>query len=138
MTHQHSKFTYPIQIKEHHLDTFGHMNNATYLEILEEARWEFITSRGYGLKKIQETGLGPTILEINIKFKKELRLREYINIDSQLVSIKGKIAHLQQVIRNAEDEIVCEANFTLAFFDLRARKLVSFTPEWLYAIGATN
>lgn len=138
MTHDHSKFTYPIQIKEHHLDTFGHMNNATYLEILEEARWEFITSRGYGLEKIQETGLGPTILEINIKFKKEIRLREHINIESQLVSVNGKIARLKQVIRNSNNEIACEADFTLAFFDMRARKLVSLPPEWLYAIGATT
>lgn len=30
---------YPVVIREHHLDTFGHVNNAAYLDILEEARW---------------------------------------------------------------------------------------------------
>ncbi len=30
---------YHLLILEKHLDTFGHVNNASYLEILEEARW---------------------------------------------------------------------------------------------------
>ena len=45
-------FTYPVTIKEVYLDTFGHMNNAMYLTLFEEARWEFITQRGFGLKTI--------------------------------------------------------------------------------------
>lgn len=138
MSHQHTKFTYPIQIKEHHLDTFGHVNNATYLELLEEARWEFITARGYGLHKIVETGLGPTLLEINIKFKREIRLREYITIESQLTSHKSKISYLKQAILNAEGDVVCEAELVMGFFDTKARKLVTPTPEWLYAIGVES
>ena len=39
-------FTYEMLIKEKHLDTFGHVNNATYFELLEEARWDFITNNG--------------------------------------------------------------------------------------------
>ena len=33
-------FTYPLLIKETYLDTFGHVNNATYLTLFEEARWD--------------------------------------------------------------------------------------------------
>ena len=72
--------TYPILIKESDLDTFGHVNNATYLKLFEEARWDLITKNGYGIKTIRETKLGPTILEIKIRFLKELRLREKITI----------------------------------------------------------
>jgi acyl-CoA thioesterase FadM len=75
-------YSYPLIIKEIYLDTFGHVNNATYLTLFEEARWDLITKNGYGLKKIQETGQGPTILEIKLLFLKELRVRENITIDS--------------------------------------------------------
>ena len=44
---QNKIFEYPLTIKEFHLDTFGHVNNATYLQIYEEARWEFINQNGY-------------------------------------------------------------------------------------------
>jgi acyl-CoA thioester hydrolase len=33
------------------------------------------------------------------------------------------------------DEVCCTAEFTIGFFDLKARKLILPTPEWLKAIG---
>ncbi len=132
------KHIYIIEVKEGHLDTFGHMNNATYLQILEEARWDFITSRGYGFKKIHETGLGPIILEINMKFVKELRLREEISIESQAISYDKKIGHLRQDIYNQKKELCFESKFTFGFFDTRERKLVMPSADWLHAIGAKS
>jgi len=127
-------FNYPLTIKEQHLDTFGHVNNATYLTLLEEARWELITQNGYGLSYIRETGLGPTILEINLKFLKELRLREAIIIESKMLSYEGKIGKMvQTMVRNGET--CCIAEFTVGLFNVKERKLVLPTPEWLKAIG---
>lgn len=127
-------FSYPLTIREQHLDTFGHVNNTTYLTLFEEARWEIITQNGYGLSFISETGLGPTILEINIKFMKELRLREEIRIESQTISYEGKIGKMiQKMIR--KDETCCVAEFTVGLFSVIERKLVLPTPEWLKAIG---
>ncbi|OJV96774.1 MAG: thioesterase [Gammaproteobacteria bacterium 39-13] len=127
-------FSYPLIIKETHLDTFGHVNNATYLTLLEEARWELITHNGYGIKKIQETGLGPTILEIKLTFLKELRLREKVNIETQMISYEGKIGKLVQKITR-DGEVCCIAEFVIALFSTRERKLVLPTPEWLVAVG---
>lgn len=126
--------TYPLIIKEMHLDTFGHVNNATYLALLEEARWDLITKNGYGLRKIQETGVGPTILEINLKFLKELRLREEVIIQTQLISYKEKIGTLSQKIVRV-DEVCCEAIIVMGLFSLKERKLILPTPEWLNAVG---
>lgn len=130
------KFQYPLMIKEQHLDTFGHVNNATYLVILEEARWDLITARGFGLKTIQKSGLGPVILEFNMKFMKELRLRQSILIETELESYKGKIAVLRQNILNEKGEICFEGRMTFGLFDTKERKLVDPTSEWLHAIGS--
>lgn len=127
-------FSYPTIIKEQHLDSFGHVNNAAYLILLEEARWDLITKNHFGLKKIQETGIGPTILEINIRFLKELLLRDEIIIETQVISYEKKIATIQQIIlRNGE--ICCKAELIVALFDTKARKIISPTPEWLAALG---
>ena len=130
------KFYYPIIIKEHHLDTFGHVNNATYLQLFEEARWEFISTRGFDLKGIEKSGLGPTILECHIKFLREIRLREKIIIESETQTYEGKVGFLLQVMKNEKEELCCEAKFTFGLFDVKARKLVQPTPEWFYAVGA--
>ena len=127
-------FTYPIIIKEIYLDTFGHMNNATYLTLLEEARWDLLTKNGFGLEKIQESHLGPTILEIKLKFLKEIRLRENITIKTQMLAYERKVGILaQKMLRN--DEVCCEAELVIGLFNLKERKLEMPTPEWLHAIG---
>ena len=128
-------FEYPILIREGHLDTFGHVNNAVYLQILEEARWDLITENGYSLAKIRETQQGPTILEIKIKFNLELKLRTQVVIKTQLMSHEKKVGILKQWIEGADGRTYCEAEFTIGLFDVRARKLIAATPEWLSAIG---
>ena len=133
---QFEKFSYSLTIREAHLDTFGHVNNAVYLQLLEEARWEFITSKGYGLATVQKTGVGPTILEFNLKFIKELKLRQKITIVSQGISYEKKIGKLKQDIYNENQELCFEGLMTYGLFDTKERKLILPTPEWLAAIGS--
>ena len=117
-----------------YLDTFGHVNNAMYLALFEEARWELVTQNGYGLKKIMEKGMGPTILEIKLKFLKELRLRDNIVVETQLTSYQNKIMNVHQKMLR-ENVICCEADFIMGFFNLKERKLINPTEEWLKALG---
>jgi acyl-CoA thioester hydrolase len=128
-------FEYPVTIRERHLDTFGHVNNATYLELFEEARWDIITPRGFGLKEIQERKIGPVILEVKVKFLKELSNRDQIVIRSWNSSQAGKITTMTQVMINERGEEACRAEFVFGLFDLVARKLISPTPEWKRALG---
>jgi YbgC/YbaW family acyl-CoA thioester hydrolase len=129
------KFKYHIQIKESHLDTFGHVNNAAYLTILEEARWELITENGFGLKEVHERKKGPVILEVTLKFIKELKLREDIVIETFVEKYEGKIGIIKQNIYKPDNVLGCEATFVFGFFDLVTRKLIEPTQDWLKAIG---
>ena len=129
------KFIYPLLIRESHLDTFGHVNNATYLEILEEARWDIITPRGYGIPEIKARQFGPVILKFTMTFVKELTLRQEIRVETQMLSYTKKIGVMQQNIFNAANELCFESELVLGLMDMQARKLVLPTPEWLHAIG---
>lgn len=131
-------FTYETMIRESHLDTYGHVNNAVYLTLFEEARWQIITERGYGFKKVHETKKGPVILEVHMKFLKELGLREKIRITLELLSYNGKISELRQTMVKENGDIACELTCIAGFFDMTARKLILPTPEWLQAIGSPS
>lgn len=131
----HFQHEYASQITERRLDSFGHVNNAAYLDLLEEARWDWLTGNGYGLREIRERGLGPVILEVKLRFKRELVNRERIVIRSRTVEYRGKLGRLEQVMLGADGKISCSAEFVIGLFDLNARKLVKPTPEWLRAIG---
>ena len=129
---------YDLTIHERHLDTFGHVNNATYLDLLEEARWDLITRNGYGLDEVKRRQAGPTIVEINLRFMREIRNRERITIKSWTESYSGKICKFTQQMLNEKEELCCEALFVVGLFDLQARKLLLPTPEWLRALGLSE
>lgn len=127
--------TYKLLIRESHLDSYGHVNNATYLTLFEEARWEVITQNGYGFSEVHRTGQGPVILEVNLKFMKELRLREEITITTELVEYVGKIGRLKQQMIKPDGSVASEAVFVFGLFDLKARKMIEPTPAWNRALG---
>ncbi|MFS4458198.1 acyl-CoA thioesterase [Bdellovibrio sp. HCB2-146] len=126
---------YKLMIKEHHVDSLGHMNNATYLALYEEARWEQITARGYGFKEVQQLQQGPVIMEIKIQFLREIRLRENISITTKMVSQQGKISTLLQQMIKEDGTVASEATFVFGLFDMKTRRLIEPTPQWKQALG---
>lgn len=126
--------SYPLTILEKHLDTFGHVNNATYLELFEEARWDWITKGGYGMEHIKKTGQGPTILEITMSFKRELLLRQEVVIRSRMTAYEKKVGILLQEIY-FDDTLCTRCNMLVALFDTHMRKLIQPTEAWLKALG---
>lgn len=127
--------SYPLMIRESHIDTFGHVNNASYLQMMEEARWQMITEGGYGLDKVRETQQGPVILEVNLKFLHELQLREKINIQTELIEYRGKIGKLRQTVVKENNQLAADATFVFGLFDLKIRKLIDPTAAWKLAVG---
>jgi thioesterase III len=129
---------FPVLISERHLDVFGHVNNAAYLEIFEEARWDWITSNGFGLREIRDRGLGPVLLEARLRFQREVTNREQVLIRSRTVDYRGKIGRLEQIMSRADGRVACSAEFVIGLFDLKARKLIQPTAEWLRAVGLSE
>lgn len=127
--------SYEVIIRESYLDTFGHMNNASYLVLFEEARWEFITRNGYGLNEVLKQQKGPVILDIAMRFKKEIKLREKIKITTELVTHERKISKFKQNMIKEDGTVAAEINLTFGFFDFQTRRLIDPTPEWKKAIG---
>lgn len=125
-----SQYEMNMVIQETDLDVFGHVNNAAYLRLFENARWDFISSQGVGLKQIQQSGVGPVLLEVQIKYKKELKAREKIKIVSNFNPFEGKIARIEQKMLNEKGEVCCQAEFVIAVFDIHARKIIEPPDQW--------
>ncbi|MEE9218644.1 MAG: acyl-CoA thioesterase [Acidobacteriota bacterium] len=129
------KFTYETVVRETQLDSFGHINHAWYFQLFEDARWDMITQNGYGIDKIKKTGLGPTILQIKIRYREELQVRQRIRIESQCVSYKRTIGTLVQRMFNETGDVCCTAEFIIGLLDINRRKLVAPNEAWKRAMG---
>lgn len=131
-------FRYEMMIQETHLDVMRHVNNARYLEILEQARWDILEKNGFGLDVIIEKEIGPVILEIQLQFLKELKHREKIVIESICHPMTGKVGLIEQTIFKSNGEKACYAKMKFGQFDLKKRKLIEPTPEFLKSLGYTS
>jgi len=128
-------FRYERRIRETDLDFLGHVNHANYLSMLEEARWEMISDRGYGLDQLQEAMISPVILQVNIQYKKEICNRERIVIETHTKMPLSKVGTLEQVVRNENGDIAASATITYGIMDLEQRVLIHPPSSWLQAIG---
>ncbi len=126
---------YQVTIHEGHLDTFGHVNNAKYLELYEQARWDLITNNGYGLDQIKTLKIGPVVLELDLSFKREITNREVITIESEPQKIEHPlIMEIKQRMLKSDGSLASEICLKIGLMDLNKRKLIAPTPEWMKAI----
>lgn len=119
-----------MQIKEYHLDTFGHVNHATYLVLLEQARWEICNQYEMGISYIQKKGIGPVILSAQIDYKSELRVRDKIQIFTDFTPHKSKLFYVDHEIQKESGELAAKAKLLAAIWDVRERKIISPPVDW--------
>lgn len=131
-------YTCEITILESHLDTFGHVNNATYLTLFEQVRWDWISQHGLGLEQVHKDQVGPVILDLHLEFKKELRLRQKIKVESRFVEHKNRLVmQLEQKMFLPNDgALASRLVLNVGLMDMKARKLVPADERWLKALGA--
>ncbi|MEZ4873437.1 MAG: acyl-CoA thioesterase [Bdellovibrionales bacterium] len=129
------KYEKSYQIRESYLDTLGHVNNASYIQLFEEARWDLVEEGGYGLSKVLELKVSPVILDLDCKFAREVLNREQVRIETQVTEYKGMVGNIHQELFKENGKLACIANFKFGMFDLNSRKLVPPSELWLNAIA---
>ena len=127
--------TYQTIVQETQLDSFGHLNNAKYLELYEQARWDFLHQKKYGIDMIREEQKGPVVLSVEVRYLRELKARASIEIITEHKSYIGRIFVIKQKILNESKEVCSTATFTCGLFDMEKRKLILPTEKWLDALG---
>lgn len=87
-----------IKVRGYHLDFYGHINNARYLELLEEARWQWLEGKA-DLGALQGQGLGFSVVNININYRRPAVLGDILEIETELVVLGNKSGTMRQVVR---------------------------------------
>lgn len=82
-----------IEIHNFHLDGYGHVNNARYLEFLEAARWHYFQQLGYReiLRQLQLV-----VANIDIAYRQAARQDDVLAIHTTVLSVQSRRLVLQQ------------------------------------------
>lgn len=124
MSHLHT-----IIIRGFHCDLYQHVNNARYLEFLEEARWEYVGAVP-GLAAMGDHGLGFIIAAITIEYKRPVGLGDVVEIRSNMDGFESKRAIMHQAVYNkVTGKIVADARVSFAVIDLKTGRAVPMVGE---------
>ncbi|MEN8263454.1 MAG: thioesterase family protein [Nitrospirota bacterium] len=78
------EFEYYVTVRGYELDSFGHINNAVYLNYIEQAQWEILKKSGT-FTYMQESEIVPAIIEVNIRYIREAKIFDEMVIKSKIV-----------------------------------------------------
>lgn len=118
-----------IKVRGYHLDVYQHVNNARYLEFLEEARWEWL-EEVEAFHWLQEQKLAFVVVNININYLRPAVLGDVLTIDSEITQLNGKSGIIaQRVLLAGQETVVADAALTFVCIDLRTQKAVALEGE---------
>ncbi|MGC1045528.1 acyl-CoA thioesterase [Pantoea agglomerans] len=118
-----------IKVRGYHLDVYQHVNNARYLEFLEEARWEWL-EEVEAFHWLQEQKLALVVVNININYRRPAVLGDVLTIDSEITQLNGKSGIIaQRVLLAGQETVVADAALTFVCIDLRTQKAVALEGE---------
>ena len=120
-----------IKVRGYHLDIYQHVNNARYLEFLEEARWSYLEDAG-DVEFFHARNLAWVIVNININYRSAATNGQTLQISTRFSKISGKSAVIHQVIAvQGCDLIVADADITFVCLDQKTGKAVALEGELL-------
>jgi thioesterase-3 len=115
--------TTEIKIRGYHTDLYQHVNNARYLEFLEEARWQLFEDQ-LDLETFMREGFLFFVVNINISYRSPARVGDIVRVRSGLKKIGNRSAVIRQQIVNNDTGTVCvDADVTFVIADTGGRPL---------------
>jgi acyl-CoA thioester hydrolase len=96
-----------------------------YLQYGEHARWECLRAAGIAPRKLAAAGYGPVQLETTIRFHRELRAGDEVDVSCVFEGGGGKTFRTRQDFRRPDGTLVAELANVGGLLDLEQRRLVA-------------
>ena len=119
-----------IRIRNYHLDGYGHVNNARYLEFLEEARWAFFEEHGL-LSEID--GFMLVVVRTDIRYRRAAVDGDILRFEGRLKELTSRHIILTQNIVLPSGKNAVEAEITLMVVSAESGRSISI-PEPLFTL----
>jgi thioesterase III len=114
--------TIEIKVRGYHMDVFGHVNNARYLEFLEEARWALFDNK-VNLEDLAKDGFVFTVVNINISYRQPAFLHDVLRVETHMANFGKRSAILRQtVINKATGATIADADVTFVMVAIKEQK----------------
>jgi acyl-CoA thioester hydrolase len=118
-------FVVPVTVRGYETDTQGHLNQSVYLQYAEHARWSLLQASGIRQSTLVERRVGPVTVETTIRYRRELRAGDEVEVSCAFVWGEGRTFRIEQTVRKADGTVAAEVSAVCGLLDLTARKLLT-------------
>jgi len=114
-------------VHEWQKDHMGHINVRAYMELFEQACWQFYAMLGLTATVLRSREVNLAAVQQNIGYKKELYPGDTVFVRTGVIELKERVLRFRHELINTENgEICADCEFTVVCLDPVARKARSF------------
>ncbi|MDT0462898.1 MULTISPECIES: acyl-CoA thioesterase [Streptomyces] len=118
-------FAVRVTVRGYETDSLGHLNQSVYLQYAEHARWCMLQEAGVGQSELLSKGIGPVALETTIRYLRELRAGDEVDVTCAFEWGEGKTYRVVQTIRKTDGTVAAEVTGVGGLLDLEERRLLA-------------
>ncbi|MGO1395274.1 MAG: acyl-CoA thioesterase [Halomonas sp.] len=118
-----------LRVRGYHLDGYGHVNNARYLEFMEEGRWDYFDQHPAMIKELHQAGRAFVVVNLNIDYLAAARHGDDIEIMTGIVDVGERSGLCHHRIVRKDGTVIAQADLTFVLLDMRANKAAAIEGE---------
>ncbi|MYL24419.1 acyl-CoA thioesterase [Vreelandella massiliensis] len=132
-----------LRVRGYHLDGYGHVNNARYLEFMEEGRWTFFDEHPALIKELHQAGKAFVVVNLNIDYRAAAVAGDDLVVLTGITAVgeRSAVCHHQIIRRQdgaGDSALVAKADVTFVLLDMKANKATPIEGDVRQALNALS
>lgn len=130
------EYTTAVEVRYTDIDTYGHVNNATYATYFEEARIDYlndVVDASEALLSGGESGTGIVIANLEVDFVQPVRISDSVTVAVRIPRLGEKSFPFEYEVRT-ENGVAATGETTVVAYDRDAESSRSIPEDWRSAI----
>jgi thioesterase-3 len=137
----HKRLLYTVKVRRHEVDSFGHVNNAVYLNYLEEAGCDLMEQLGFPAASLKQLGVIILLKRVNLDFKSPAFHGDILTFETWLIDMQHASGTWRHEVYNQNRTLILIAEDTGVFLStetgrpVRIPEPIRFAVQPYYAPG---
>lgn len=130
------EYTTEVEVRYTDIDTYGHVNNATYATYFEEARIDYlydVVDCGEALLSGSESGTGIVIANLEVDYLKPVQVSDTVAVAVRVPRLGEKSFPFEYEVRT-EDGVAATGETTVVTYDRNTESSRPIPETWREAI----
>lgn len=125
------KYFTTFKVRTYECDSYGHVNNAVYLNYLEFGRMDYLRQCGFDYNGCVKAGFYLYVTHVDIFYKSSAYFGDELTIETEPVKLGAVSGTIHQIIRNQKGIVCAEADVTWASVNSKTNHPAKMPAEFM-------